>query len=158
MKKHWKIGVVTLALILVSGCSALWMLQGNGGDPNTPVEPNAPVVLSPLGEKVEDTLEVGADVAKGVSIYWPPAALIAGALTTGLAALRKYKPQLAKAETQKEQFYNVANTLIYAIDKLKKDYPKDWEEHLEPILRKNIDPSGSIEAVIRAIRGLPAKT
>lgn len=153
IKRHWKIMVITLTVLLIVGCTEWFMMQP-GGDPN---DPTTPVVFSPTGKKVESGLETGAEIAKGVSIYWPPATLIAGALTTGLLALRKYKPQLAKANTQKEQFYNVANTLIYAIDKLKEDYPEDWVQHLEPIIKKNIDPNGSVEAVIRAIRGLPAK-
>jgi hypothetical protein len=134
-----------------------WFMTSTGGpiDPNT--DPND-IVLSPTGQRVESGLEAGADIAKGVSIFWPPAALIAGLLTSGVAAIKKYKPQLATAETQRDQFYNVTNALVFAIEKLKEDYPEDWESHLEPILKKHIDPNGSIEAVIRAIRGLPVKT
>ena len=152
MKRHWKIMVVTLAVVLITGCASFWRVV-EGGDPN---EPND-FVLTPTGQKVESGLETGAVVAKGVSYFWPPAGLIAGALTTGLLALRKYKPQIIKAETQRDKFYLVANSLVYTIEKLKKNYPQDWKDHLEPIIEKNIDPNGSIEAVIRALRGLPAK-
>lgn len=152
-RKEWKVLVVGLALVLITGCAS-WFMIPEAGDPN---EPND-IVLSPTGQKIESGLETGADVAKGVSIYWPPATLIAGALTTLGLALRKYKPEIAKLKTQKDTFYTVTSALVFAIEKLKEDYPEDWEKHLEPILSKNIDPNGSIEAVIRALRGMPAKS
>lgn len=157
IRTHWKHAVVTLCLAFVVGCSSWYMTQG-GGDPNIPADPNAPaVVLSPEGEQIAGAIKTGEAVARGVSIFWPPAALISGILGTAGLALKKYKPKIAKAETQRDQFYAVAETFVYAVEQLKKDFPEDWQKHLEPILKKNIDPNGNIDAVIRALRGLPPK-
>ena len=156
IKKHWKTTVVALLIVLVVGCSSWYMTEGSG-DPNTPPDPNAPVVLSEEGEGIIGGIETVEGIAKGVSIYWPPAALISGILGTLGLAMRNYKPKITKAETQRDQFYSVAETLVYAVDQLKKDFPEDWQQHLKPILGKNIDPNGSIDAVIRALRGMPPK-
>lgn len=161
--KNWKnvvrIGLVSTVLILIMGC-ATWFTLKSGVDPNDPNAYNDPnnIVLTEGGQKVMSGAEAAEQIAKGVSVFWPPATLIAGGIGAAIAAMRKYKPQIAQAKGEAQQFYVATNALVWAIEKYKKDNPEDWEQKLEPILAKNIDPNGSIEAVIRALRGLPAKT
>ncbi len=142
--------LVISAILLIAGC-ATWYETKPGGDPNDPND----IVLSAEGKQVETLVQGGAAVAQGVSILWAPASLIGGALITALGAMRKYKPQIATAKTERDSFYAVASTLVYAVEKLKTTYPQDWEQHLEPLLKKYIDPKGNVEAVIRALRGAP---
>jgi len=142
--------LIVSAVLLIAGC-ATWYETTPGGDPNDPND----IVLSAEGKQIETLAQGGAAVAQGASILWAPAGLISGALVSFLGAMRKYKPQIKEAKTQSESFYAVASTLVHTIEKLKTNYPQDWESHLEPLLKKYIDPKGNVEAVIRALRGVP---
>lgn len=102
-------------------------------------------------QAVAETIEATAPL---VSVWWPPAALIAG-LASGVAAtIRSIRPKLARVQTERDLYYKAGEATAIAIEKFKKEFPKEWET-LEHYFEKAHGPE--IENVFRGFRGLPPK-
>lgn len=135
---------VALVLCLVVGCI---QQQDETGEPTVVIDPEVVATI----DGVAEFGDVAVAVAGPLSIYWPPAAGIAGIIAGVVGAWRKMKPKLTKAETEASKAYVVTEAIVYAIEEFKKTNRDDWEK-LKSQLTKTIGPE--TENVIRALRGL----
>lgn len=146
----WK-GVVLAALAWTAGGCV------TGTDPVTGektfgVDPNSKIVQG---------AEVAAEGLAAVGpLFGATGGLIAGAAAGILAAWRKIKPSLTQARTKAAQYYAATAATVTAIEEFKEASPDSWARLgaliTEQLTKQGLDPK-TIENVIRAIRGLPAK-
>jgi hypothetical protein len=143
---------LVIGLIFMAGCVTYPIKDANGVvvATRTSLDPNNAAVKA-----VEPVLQAGQAVSTGLSVVWPVGTLIAGIFGATLAAWRKYKPLLTIAQTKADQAYNATSAVVTAIEKYKTDNPANWAA-LQAELEKAVGPTA--ENIIRAIRGLPAKT
>ena len=135
--------IVCMMLLIVTGCVT-------GIDPNTGattynIDPNAATTA-------EKYVEAGASIMTVLAPIFPvlyPVLLITGGV---LAAWRKMKPKVVKAQGRAEICHTTVEALVVAIEELKKVSPESWGK-----LKDEIKVGPEIENIIRAIRGLPAK-
>jgi len=88
-------------------------------------------------------------------------ALVGGAILGVVGAWRKVKPSLTEARTQAEHYHAATTATVEAIEQFKESAPEAWAqlgELIDERLSKQGIDSTTVENVIRAIRGLPAKT
>ena len=138
-----KVIVMCMMLLVVAGCVS-------GTDPNTGektwhVDPNAAATA-------EKYVETGTSIMTVLAPVFPvlyPVLLITGGV---LAAWRKMKPKVTKAQDRATLMHTGVSSLVVAIEELKKASPESWEK-----LKEEIKVGPEIENIIRAIRGLPAK-
>lgn len=151
MKARTLQGVVIVALIAgLGGC--ITATDPVTGEKTYAVDPNSKVVQS---------AEVAAEGLAAIGpLFGATGGLIAGLATGVLAAWRKVKPSLIEAKTKAAQYYAATAATVTGIEEFKKTSPDSWEKLGELIdaqlTKQGLDPK-TIENVIRAIRGLPAK-
>lgn len=138
-----------MVIIPIGGC--VTTVDPNGVE-HVALDPNSPIV-------------VGAEVAaQGVasfgSFFGTVGTILAGIAVGILGAWSKIKPTLTAAKTKAEQYHAATAATVTALESFKKSNPEQWSKLgaliTEQLAKQNIDPL-TIENVIRAIRGLPAK-
>ena len=130
--------------LVVAGCVT-------GTDPNTGaatyhVDPNAVAKIEPT---IETAITIGTLLAPLFPVIIPALTLITG----GFGIWLKMKPKVTKAQDRATLLHTGVSSLVVAIEELKKISPDGWEK-----LKTEIKVGPEIENIIRAIRGLPAKT
>jgi hypothetical protein len=136
--KTWLI--LLIMLFFCNGCEEL--KRAASADPNTTLA-------------IEGAAEAGVGILQALSVLWPGAAAGAAGLGVALKAWRNAKGKLSESETNSEQYYHATESLVAAIGDYKTANPDKWAE-MKGKLEGAIGPEA--ENVIRAIRGLPAKT
>lgn len=122
------------------------------GEKTYAVDPNATAIQG---------AEVAVEGLAAISpLFGATGGLIAGAAAGVLAAWRKVKPSLTQARTKAAQYYAATAATVTAIEEFKEASPDSWAKLgaliTEQLTKQGLDPK-TIENVIRAIRGLPAK-
>lgn len=139
--------VVTFPL---AGC--VTSIDPTTGEKTYALDPNSPAVA--IGEMVGTGAGAIAPFLGGT---W---GLVVGAIAGIAAAWAKIKPSLTQTRTKADHYYAATASVVTAIEEFKKASPEAWlklETAInEQLTKQNIDPK-TIENVIRAIRGLPAK-
>jgi hypothetical protein len=118
------------------------------------VDPNAVT-------KIEAVTEGGASILVQLTpILGPLAALIGGGILGALQIWRKVKPQILEAQGEAEISYAVTESLVEAIELLKKEQPEQWKKlgsFIDTAFKSAKIDTKILENVIRGIRGLPPK-
>lgn len=142
--------LLILVVMPIGGC--IETQDPNTGEKKVSLDPNSPIV-------------VGAEVAaQGVAsfggFFGTIGTILAGIAVGILGAWSKIKPTLTAAKTQAEQYHAATAATVTALESFKESNPEQWSKLgaliTEQLAKQNIDPL-TIENVIRAIRGLPAK-
>jgi len=141
---------MAVVIVLCLGVAGCIKSEGPGGETYYRVDPN-------IAAEVERDVAVGITILQALSIIWPellPAGLLI-ATGGGLAVWKKLKPQLTEAQTRQALYYATTEGVVGAIEQFKETNPTEWKK-----LKKQLDDLVGPEAenVIRALRGLPAKT
>jgi len=118
------------------------------------VDPNAVA-------KIEAVTEGGASILVQLApILGSLAGLIGGGVLGALQIWRKLKPKILEAQGEAEVSYTVTESLVEAIELLKKEQPEQWKK-LGSFIDIELKSAGIdvkiLENVIRGIRGLPPK-
>jgi len=159
-----KILIMVVLLVALSGCLKQETTEPNSGKVITTYQ-----IDSNSAAKLEATATQAQAIAATVAAAaiplapvfpWAPVAggiatTIAGILGAALGTWAKIKPKLIEAQTKQQIYYNATSSVVTAIESYKTAYPDQWTS-LEAQLIKAIGPEA--ENVIRALRGLPAKT
>lgn len=142
--------LVVVVLAMVAGC--VTAIDPATGAKTYALDPNSTVVA--IGEMV------GTGAGAVAPFLGGPVGLVVGAIAGIAAAWAKVKPSLTKARTKADQYYAATAATVTGIEEFKKASPEAWSKLGtlidEQLTKQNIDPK-TIENVIRAIRGLPAK-
>jgi hypothetical protein len=142
--------VSAVCLVAVAGC--LTSIDPATGQRTYALDPNSPAVA--IGEMVGTGAGAIAPFLGGT---W---GLVVGAIAGLAAAWAKIKPSLTQARTKADHYYAATASVVTAIEEFKKSSPDAWlklETAInEQLTKQGVDPK-TIENVIRAIRGLPAK-
>lgn len=114
-------------------------------------------------ESLEKGGEAGVEIMKVLAPFLGPAGgIVAGGLASGLALFKKFKPKLTEFQTKAEMSHTVATCSIEAIETLKENHPKVWEECVKKKIYKELQAADIdtkvLENFIRGLRGLPAKS
>lgn len=143
--------VVLLCLLFVSGCV---VTQSEDGEKEYGLDPN-------IAAKIQEGGTVTIGLLVLLAPFLGPAGAVAiGVIASGLAVFKKMKPKLETVQTKYELSNTIALIVVEAIEQLKKDHPKVWEEMAKKLL-KQIEASGMdtelIKNAVRGLRGLPVK-
>ena len=154
-KVRWKILFTVMAILMAiniftMGCQ----YDKSTGEFRIRVNPNT-------YKNIEDTGTAGLDILAILTPFLGPVGGIAtGTLATGLALLKKFKPQLTEFKTKAELSHIVASISVETLEELKIRHPEAWAD-LEGDVRKLCEESGLdtkiVKNAIRGLRGLPAK-
>lgn len=138
-----------MVVIPVGGC--VTTVDPNGVE-YVALDPNSPVVV---GAEV-----VAQGVASFGGFFGTVGTTLAGIAMGLLGAWLKIKPALTAAKTKAEQYHAAAAATVEGLEEFKKLSPDAWTKLGslidERLSKQGVDPK-TIENVIRAIRGLPAK-
>ena len=135
--------ICMMALLVVVGC--VTSIDPVTGETLYGLDPNA-VKIEPV---VETVITIGTLLAPLFPMIIPALTLITG----GFGIWLKMKPQITKAQNRATLLHTGVSSLVMAVEELKKISPDGWEK-----LKTEIKVGPEIENIIRAIRGLPAKT
>ena len=148
--------VATLALssLLVTGGCLTTLLT----DPNT----GETTELVSLDPNIVNAVEGAVETVSGVSSLFGTAGVSVSTLLLGaLAVWKKVKPSLMEAKTEAAQYQAAASATVTAIEELKTIAPEACEK-LKSLVDTKLSDQGIdpliVENVIRALRGLEAKT
>lgn len=137
---------MTICLMLVMSAGCVTTTDPVTGEKLYSLDPNAVAKIEPV---IETAITVGGMLAPLFPFLIPVIALAGGIFGTW----KKIKPQVVKAQNRATLMHTGVSSLVVAIEALKKVSPESWEK-----LKDKIKVGPEIENIIRAIRGLPAKT
>lgn len=144
--KRWL--VVVCVLSLTAGC--VTGVDPNTGEKTYAVDPNAAGSVEAVAQAVGSL----------TPLLGPTGALVGGVILGAVGAWRKVKPSLTQARTQADHYHAATTATVEALEQFKEASPEAWTKLGELIddrlSKQGIDPK-TVENVIRAIRGLPAK-
>ena len=141
---------IVILLVVAAGCVKQTLPSG---ETVMRLDPNSPVVGA-----AESAAEAGSAL---LPLLGPGGALAGGILAGALAQWRRMKPALSQSRTEAEHYHAATAATVEAIEAFKSERPEEWAQ-LKTLLeaqiaRQGLDPK-SVENVIRALRGLPAKS
>lgn len=142
--RNWLL-IVGVSIMLAFSCFGCIKSTDTQGRTTYQADPN-------IVTKVEQGVEQSIGILTILGAFWPILLPIATAVGGGLATYKKIKPQVTSAQTEAKIYYNTTASIVVAIEDLKKQNPKSWED-LRDRLYDTIGENG--EAVIRGMRGLP---
>jgi hypothetical protein len=148
-----KLGVLVLcaAILAVCGCES----RNIDGQQESRIDPNT-------AAQIESAAGAAIGITDILGVFWPALAPIAAGGAMGLATWLKIRPRLTQYRSEADLYHTIAYSSVEAIELLKQEYPEyaaQLLEYLDAVKNKFIKPDdrARIEAVIRGLRGLPAK-
>lgn len=159
--------ILRLSSVILISCVFCLLPFIAGCDKETIIDPNTGQAINvyKMSDSEVNNLDVAANmgitaagIAGAVSVWWPPAAAIAGIIAGLIGMWAKMKPSLTLAQTKAQAAYNATQVLVGGIELLKEKAPEQWDKILKPELVQRFEEVGAIvENIVRAMRNLPEK-